>query len=270
MPFFKTHRGVNWQGEIFGTGEAVVLLHGFGASGRWWQAQKDFLQTDYQVVVLDLPGHGQSSWKPLTLTEMADDIRQILKSLGLSQVTLVASSLGGLVALELYRMMPAAIRRMSLVGAIPKFARTDNYPAGLDTDAIRTLSGQFDGNCASILDIFFRSLFTTQERQSDRFRWIKDLRQKESYPQREVLKHFLDILEKADLRDCLSLVVCPLQFITGTEDYICPRRVMDWVAAHKPHARFDFIDGSGHLPFLVKAQEYNRLLADFLYATDIK
>ena len=60
MPFFKTHRGLNWHVEIFGTGEAIVMIHGLGASGRFWQAQKDFLHTDFQVVTLDLPGHGKS------------------------------------------------------------------------------------------------------------------------------------------------------------------------------------------------------------------
>ena len=75
---------------------------------------------------------------------------------------------------------------------------------------------------------------------------------------------FLDILEKTDLRDRLSSMICPLQFITGSEDYICPRPIMDWVAAHTPNARFDFMQGCGHVPFLVETQEYNRLLKDFL------
>lgn len=264
MPYFKTPRGLDWHAEIFGKGEAVVFIHGLGASGRWWRSQKDFLQTDYQVVTLDLPGHGKSSWMPVTLTEMAMDIRQILNSLGLPRVTLVASSLGGLVALELYRVMPQEIMRMSLVGAIPKFARSNNYPAGLNIDKIRTLSSQFDGDYASILDIFFRSLFTMKERRSDRFKWVKDLRHSEPLPVREALKFYLDILEKADLRDHIASVNCPLQFITGSEDYICPRSIMDWVARYAPNARVDFIDGCGHLPFLVEAKEYNRLLKDFL------
>ena len=86
MPYFKTHRGLNWHYEVSGTGEAIVMIHGLGASGRFWQAQKDFLQTDFQVVTLDLPGHGKSAWMPVTLIEMAVDIRQILSSLGISQV----------------------------------------------------------------------------------------------------------------------------------------------------------------------------------------
>ena len=103
-----------------------------------------------------------------------------------------------------------------------------------------------------------------KERQSDRFKWVKELRQKEPLPRREALKHFLDILENTDLRDRVESMICPLQFITGTEDYICPREIMDWVAGHTHNARFDFIEGSGHLPFLVETKEYNRLLEDFL------
>jgi hypothetical protein len=48
----------------------------------------------------------------------------------------------------------------------------------LDIDKIRTLSQQFDGDYALILDIFFRSLFTMKERESERFKWVKELRQK--------------------------------------------------------------------------------------------
>ncbi len=264
MPYFKTHRGLNWYYEVSGTGEALVMIHGFGGSGRFWQAQKDFLQTDFQVLTLDLPGHGKSGWMPVTLNEMTIDIRQILSSIGISQFSIVASSMGGLVALELYRHLAVDIMRMSLVGAVPKFAKGPNYPAGLDVGKIRMLSRQFDGDYASILDIFFRSLFTMKERGSERFKWVKELRQSEPVPPRETLKYFLDILEKADLRDRLASVICPLQFITGTEDYICPRAILDWVALHTHNARFDFIEGCGHLPFLIEVEEYNRLLEDFL------
>lgn len=264
MPYLKTHRGLNWYYEVSGTGETLVMIHGLGGSGRFWQAQKDFLQTDFQVVTIDLPGHGKSAWMPVTLTEMALDIRQILSSIGISQFSMVASSMGGLVALELYRQVAVDIMRISLVGAVPKFAKGPHYPAGLDVSKIRMLSQQFDGDHASILDIFFRSLFTMKERGSERFKWVKELRQSEPVPPREALKYFLDILEKSDLRDRLASVICPLQFITGTEDYICPRAIMDWVALHTHNARFDFIDGCGHLPFLIEVEEYNRLLEDFL------
>ena len=240
------------------------MIHGLGVSGHIWQAQREFLQTDFQVLTVDLPGHGHSGWMPLTLVEMAMDIRQILSSHEINPFSLVASSMGGLVALELYRMIPQDIMRMSLVGSIPKFAKGPDYPAGLDIHKIRLLSQQFDGNYELILDIFFRSLFSMKERESDAFKWVKKLRQGIPLPRREALKHALDILEKADLRDRIASIICPVQFITGSKDYICPRAIMDWVAGHTYNARFDFMEGCGHLPFLVEAKEYNRLLEDFL------
>jgi pimeloyl-ACP methyl ester carboxylesterase len=59
--------------------------------------------------------------------------------------------------------------------------------------------------------------------------------------------------------------------VAGREDYICPPAIMDWMSQHTYNARFDFIDGCGHLPFLTEVKEYNRLLEDFLlhsYAKD--
>ena len=261
---FKTNRGLAWHYEVAGSGDAVVFLHGFGGSGRWWGAQKDFLQDGYQVITIDLPGHGSSAWMPVTLHEMAVDLRQIMASVGTTHFNVVASSFGGLIALELCRMMPEAVMRMSFVGSIPKFARGPSYPAGLDIEKIRTLSNQFDGDYASILDIFFRSLFTMRERESKRFEWVKELRHTEALPQREALKAFLDLLEKADLRDRLAGMICPAQFITGSDDYLCPRPIMEWVQEHTLNARFDVMDGCGHLPFLTKPEEYNELLEDFL------
>ena len=264
MAFLTTHRGLKWHYEITGQGDAILLIHGFGGSSRWWRKQQEFLQRDFQLITIDLPGHGQSEWAPVSLVDMAVDIRQILNHLHITHVTVIASSFGGLVALELYRLMPSLIMRLSFVGVIPKFARGPNYPAGLDMNRIRTLSAQFDGDYASILDIFFRSLFTMKERNSEAFKDLKHLRHDEPLPQRDALKAFLDILEKADLRDRIASVICPVQFITGSEDYICPKSIMEWVEEHAHNARFDFINDCGHLPFLTDTKEYNRMLEDFL------
>lgn len=264
MPEYTTSRGLRWHYETAGAGEAVLFIHGFGGNGAFWEAQKNFLVRDFQVITVDLPGHGQSVWMPVGINDMAIDIAQILNSLGVDHFSVVASSFGGLIAFELYRLLPGRVMRMSLVGAIPKFARGPDYPAGLDIERIRKMSQQFDGNYASILDIFYRSLFTPQERGTPEFDRIKTLRASGALPTREALKEFLTILEKTDLRDRLSSVICPLQFISGSADYICPPSIMEWMAQHTYNARFDVIEGAGHLPFLIEVTEYNRLLEDFL------
>ncbi|MBI3315054.1 MAG: alpha/beta hydrolase [Candidatus Omnitrophica bacterium] len=264
MPFLTTDRGLRWHYETTGGGDPVLFIHGFGGSGRWWGAQEEFLRSGHQVIIVDLPGHGQSAWMPVTLGGLAVDLRQLISGLGISQFNVVSSSFGGLIAFELYWMVPESVMRMSFVGAIPKFARAPGYPAGLDVEKIRTLSNQFDGDYASVLEMFFRSLFTAQERGSERFKWVRNMYRRSVLPQREALKCFLDILEKTDLRGHLAGVICPVQFVTGSDDYICPRPVMARVAEHFVNARFDVMRGCGHLPFLTKPDEYNRLLEDFL------
>ena len=264
MAIFKSHRGLNWHYTQQGDGPVILFIHGFGGSSLWWHNQVAFLQRDFCVITVDLPGHGQSSWMPITPIEIAMDLRQLISFLGVSQITVVSCSMGGLFAFELYRQIPSDIMRMSFVGALPKFARSENYPAGLDIEKIKKLSNQFDGDYGAILEIFFRSLFTMQERDSEIFKAVRQMRTQETLPTREALKHFLTILEKHDLRDRIATIICPLQFIAGSEDYICPPAIMAWLSEHTYNARFDTMAGFGHLPFLTDVKEYNRLLEDFL------
>lgn len=256
--------GINWNYEISGQGEALVFIHGFGGSHRWWWNQTVSFEKDFHVLRIDLPGHGESSWAPTTLLSMAKDIKDLLESLHLMRINIVASSFGGLIAFELARIMPEDISRISFVGSLPKFGRSDAYPAGLHIDHIRTMSHQFEGDYAGILDIFFRSLFTAKERESAGFKKLKELRQSEPLPQKDALNSFLNILEKTDFRDRLSSVICPIQFIVGDQDYICPKDVMEWIQEHMLNARLDFIKDCGHLPFLTESQHYNDLLENFL------
>ena len=264
MPHLITPRGLNWHYEIVGEGEVLLFLHGFGVSSRLWTAQSEHFSTDFKVMTVDLPGHGESGWQDVGLIDMAVDLNFILGKLGLEQVNVIASSFGGLIGLYLFKTGPQRIQRISFVGSLPKFARTSDYPAGLDIERIRKLSAQFDGDYASMLEIFFRSLFSRQDRESERFKWIKQFHKADAVPRREALKKFLDILEQEDARDILAHVNCRVQFINGTEDYIVPIDSMKWMEEMLPAANFDYIDGVGHFPFLTRPKEFNELLEGFL------
>lgn len=264
MPYLTTKRGLSWHYEIVGEGEAVLFIHGFGVSSKLWCAQVDHFSTGFKVITIDLPGHGESGWQDVSLMDMAIDLNFILKSLGIEQVNVVGSSFGGLIGLYLLKTGPQRVSRISFAGSLPKFARTPDYPAGLDIARIRTLSAQFDGDYSAMLDIFFRSLFSRQDRESERFKWIKQFHKAEAVPRREALKKFLDILEYEDARDVLAHVNCRTQFINGTQDYIVPMDSMTWLEEMLPHANFDYLEGVGHFPFLTKPKEFNELLEGFL------
>jgi pimeloyl-ACP methyl ester carboxylesterase len=88
-----------------GQGEPLVLLHGLGLSRPSWDPVIDLLAPYFDVVAVDLPGHGQSPRQPdrasYTPADLAGAVAELLDQLGLATVHLAGNSLGGWVALEL-------------------------------------------------------------------------------------------------------------------------------------------------------------------------
>lgn len=91
--------------ERCGAGEPVVLIHGIGHRRQAWSPVVDALAERYDVVLVDLPGHGDSPTGLLgsmPAKEALDaEFRVLFDHLGLDSAHLVGNSLGGLVALEL-------------------------------------------------------------------------------------------------------------------------------------------------------------------------
>ena len=102
------------------TGRPVLLVHGWGASLYMWRDWFAALAASgRRVVALDLPGHGLSD-KPerddaYTLGAMAGTVRELLATLGIGDVDLVAQSMGGTIALELILAANSPVRRAVLV-----------------------------------------------------------------------------------------------------------------------------------------------------------
>jgi 3-oxoadipate enol-lactonase len=87
---------------VVGSGDPVVLLHSLGGSGRDWFYQISFLvNAGYQVIVMDIAGHGASSPAkvPLTIDELMDDVVAVMNDLNLPKAHLAGVSLGGMIAL---------------------------------------------------------------------------------------------------------------------------------------------------------------------------
>ena len=80
-----------------GSGNTVVLLHGFGASKDLWNAVARYLTPEYRVIALDIPGFGESSKLPSESYDAASQIERIhafVRALGLSRYHLGGQSMG--------------------------------------------------------------------------------------------------------------------------------------------------------------------------------
>lgn len=95
----------------------VVFLHGAQHDHSVWILQSRYLANHgYGVLAFDLPGHMRSEGPPLeTVEAIADRIAEALRSAGVSRFIAVGQSMGSLIALELARRLPGAVRGVALV-----------------------------------------------------------------------------------------------------------------------------------------------------------
>lgn len=100
-----------------GVGECIVLIHGFCGNHNYWKYIVPHLIKKNRVLTIDLRGHGESSTPKdcCEITDMADDVALLLKSLQIERATVVGHSLGGYISLALAEDYPETLSGLVLV-----------------------------------------------------------------------------------------------------------------------------------------------------------
>src|SRR5258708_12367476 len=114
-------RGIEIAYDEAGSGTPVVLLHGFPFNRTMWSEQIEALTPRHRVIAPDLRGHGETTatTEPATMEEMARDVSALMEKLNISRAAVCGLSMGGYVALALYRMFPLRARPLVLADPRP-------------------------------------------------------------------------------------------------------------------------------------------------------
>ena len=102
----------------YGSGkDTIVLLHGWGQNIEMMKMVSDPFSSDYDIVIIDLPGHGKSEEpkKVLTLYDFVDCVKSLLDSLNIQNPILIGHSFGGKISL-LYASM-YDVKKLVLFGS---------------------------------------------------------------------------------------------------------------------------------------------------------
>lgn len=96
----------------------VVFVHGAGLDHSWWGLQSRwFGYHGWNVLAVDLPGHGRSEGPPLpTIEAMADWVARLLDAAGLERACVAGHSMGSLVAVECGARHAARVEKIALLG----------------------------------------------------------------------------------------------------------------------------------------------------------
>jgi pimeloyl-ACP methyl ester carboxylesterase len=115
--------GVQIYFEVHGTGEPLLLLHGFSGSSQDWKPLSTEWDANFELIVPDLRGHGRSSVlaKPFRHQDAAEDILALLDHLEIRACKGLGISGGGNVLLHMATKQPERVRAMVLISATPYF-----------------------------------------------------------------------------------------------------------------------------------------------------
>ena len=122
MPQIHVH-DIDLYYETSGRGQPILFIHGLGSSVRDWELQVVFFSKQYQVVIVDVRGHGKSGKPPgpYSMAQFATDAAGLIRALNISPAHMVGISLEGMIAFQLAADAPDAARSLTIVNAAPEF-----------------------------------------------------------------------------------------------------------------------------------------------------
>jgi 3-oxoadipate enol-lactonase len=252
--------------ELHGEGPSLVLVMGIGYdSSLWTLAQVPALSTQFQVILVDNRDAGRSSKArhPYRIADMADDLAGLLDALGIARTHLLGLSMGGMIAQEFALRHGARLDRLVLVG-------TGAAPARSAVDPIQIWSWVKANDPTG--EVFggqqFVSLFsTTFLRNREAVRDTAELLASNPYPMSpDAYGRQADAYRQFDALDRLAAITAPTLVVVGEQDQVTPPWIAREVAEGIPGARFEVIRGAGssHLAPIECADEFNRLVSNFL------
>lgn len=112
--------------KIEGKGKTLVFIHGLSDNLLYWEYLSTNLKDSYQILRIDLRGHGESELgsDEITMGLFVDDLKNLLDNLNIEKVNLIGFSLGGAIALDFTIKYP---QRVSSLVLMSTFYKSDEY-----------------------------------------------------------------------------------------------------------------------------------------------
>ncbi len=243
--------------EEHGSGEPLVLLHGYTLDHRIWAHLLPRLTPRHRVILPDLQGHGQSGVSPEGAA-LADDLAALLRHLGLERAAVCGLSMGGGVAISFalhYPQMCAAL--IPVAPAIFGYRYTK-----WRTARPYILQARKEGLAAALEAWLADPLFATlpEGPVAERLRSIV-----RAFPSTLWLQKTPSPVPPGPPEvDRLHEITAPTLALVGERDLPDFRRMAELVAERVEGARLEVVPGAGHLLPLEQPERFAEAMLAFL------
>lgn len=229
----------------------VAFVSGLGY-GRWmWNWQRDRLKSEYEVIVWDNRGAGDSDVPhgPYTVSEMAGDLEAVLSAADRSPVHIIGASMGGMIAQQ-YALEYDRVASLSLLCTTPGGDEAESIPAETQE---RMFSVPDDADEREAIRWKMEPALTGEWKaeNGDAIEQIVDWRL-ESDASEAARKAQAAAVMDFDVSDRLDEIEVPTLVIHGTEDRVVPTANSEILHDSLPNSDLELFD-AGHLFFIERA-----------------
>jgi pimeloyl-[acyl-carrier protein] methyl ester esterase len=252
--------------ETHGHGQPLVLVHGWGMHSKIWREFALQLAEDFQVTLVDLPGHGCSeALDDYSLSSVAGVLAKALPE----PAVWLGWSMGGAVVLQLVEDFPDQIKGLLLVCANPKYSISSDWSTGMDNNLLNEFACAVRKNDQITL-ARFTGLMTQGEGEltRDLLRFVRKRLPQAPTADRNALLWGLGVLQNTDFRTRYQQIKLPLCVLLGENDPLVPSLVAEQLELLNTNANIHIVKDAGHLPFLSQPQHVVNLVSAFMQRID--
>ncbi|KAA0546713.1 alpha/beta hydrolase [Bacillus sp. BGMRC 2118] len=245
-----------------GSGDTVVLIHGFCGSAGYFEKIIPKLSENYRVIAPSLRGHGKSSavCDPYTIEDMADDVYQLLRQLEIDKVTMIGHSLGGYVTLSFADQFPDMLNGYSLL-------HSTAHPDSVEAKEGRNKNIELicENGIEPLINALIPRLFAPKHVKllEDEVKFVQEIGMNTSVTgAKGALKAMRD---RKDRNDVLATSKVPVLLVAGEEDQLIPQEKV--FSQTSDYIRQKTIVNAGHMGMLEAPNEVTAIILEFLNDT---
>src|SRR5690349_10359314 len=242
-----------------GVGEKtpIVFLHGVGSDKSVWHPQLEALGRERRAIAFDYPGYGESDPAPegTTREDYAAAVLSAMHELGVDRAHVCGLSLGGVVAIALHTAEPDACASLILA---------DTFAVHPDGHAIRDRSMAASENMRAMAEGRVDVLLAQPADPAVRSEVVETMAKIEP----AAFRIGAEAVWLADQRERVHEIRVPTLVLCGAQDHVTSPALSHELTRLIPGARYDQIEGAGHLTNLEKPEEFNTLVGAFIRGVD--
>jgi pimeloyl-ACP methyl ester carboxylesterase len=219
---------------------SVMFIHGAANDHSVWALQsRYFAYHGFNVLALDLPGHGKSAGPaPSNIQDMAAWVLRVLGAVGVEKAVLVGHSMGSLIALEAAASTPQRVEKLVLIATA--------FPMKV-SDALLNTARAHDHTALEMINVWSHSADGQTGGNRVPGQWIMGSSMRLLERTAEPLYNDFDACNQYDAgADSAAKVACPVLMISGSRDLMTPPRSAKALAEKLANLEAVTIEGSGH------------------------